>query len=466
MENSTPFDLNQALRQWRASLQNLGGFRAEELEELEGHLRESISTLHARGLSVQEAFLIATRRLGSERQLSAEFAKADPQRVWSERAMWMVAGVLAAYTLSTVIAPITGIILNCAICSGLNEQVLGALHVLTRWVVWVGAAAIAYRVISRHFLWLDRAVQACIRQPVLTGLGLFIGLEALQYGARYALRLAEPLFSFFSGHHAPISQPSATFLNTWLLWGYVLTQVLWLAAGPLLAGYAWRKRGSPGSESAVSSELGSGGDAAVRALQGQGLSRDEASLVLARRRCPQEAVAPSLGLATDRSIWLERAVWMVTGVALSQWLEMLVMNVGWLPAVLTRPAAPLYQHLTGLASACLSLLLGGALITGLWRWVTHHPSQSAWIGSICRRRPLLATIALVAVCVGIGLSEYALFTYATKRMALPAQLGTGPIAGQWFMYSHALTQLIIPIALLLWLARRWRSTQTDPEPCR
>ena len=106
MENSTPVDLDQALLQWRASLQNLGGFQAEELEELEGHLRESISLLHTRGLSVQEAFMIATRRLGSERQLSAEFAKANPQRTWTRRAMWMAGGVLAALALHAVTAPI------------------------------------------------------------------------------------------------------------------------------------------------------------------------------------------------------------------------------------------------------------------------------------------------------------------------------------------------------------------------
>jgi hypothetical protein len=102
MENSTPFDLDQALRQWRASLENLGEFRAEELEELEGHLRESISALHVRGLPLQEAFMIATRRLGSDRQLSAEFAKANPQRLWTGRAMWMAGGVLAASSLAMV----------------------------------------------------------------------------------------------------------------------------------------------------------------------------------------------------------------------------------------------------------------------------------------------------------------------------------------------------------------------------
>jgi hypothetical protein len=92
METSSPFDLDQALRQWRASLENLGGIQAEELEELEGHLRESISRLQTRGLAIQEAFAIATRRLGSDRQLSTEFAKANPQRLWTGRAMWMAGG--------------------------------------------------------------------------------------------------------------------------------------------------------------------------------------------------------------------------------------------------------------------------------------------------------------------------------------------------------------------------------------
>ena len=93
METPTSFDLDRALAQWRESLQNLGGFRAEELQELESHLRESISVQHARGLSIQESFMIAVRRLGSEQQLSEEYAKANPQRIWTDRALWMVAGV-------------------------------------------------------------------------------------------------------------------------------------------------------------------------------------------------------------------------------------------------------------------------------------------------------------------------------------------------------------------------------------
>jgi hypothetical protein len=338
------------------------------------------------------------------------------------------------------------------------------LHFLTRWVVWLGAAAIAYRVISRHFAWLDRSVQACIRQPVLTGLGLFIGLECLPYGTRYAVRHAEPLFNLFGWHQAPILHLNHAVISAWLFWGFYLTQLLWIAALPLLAGYTWRRRQSLVSESQGSSELKLGEDKAARALQSQGLSRDEASLVLTWRRCPLEVVAPSPGPASDRSIWLERAVWMVTGVALSQGLAILVANVGWLPVMVGRPAAPLYQHLMGLASACLSLMLGGALIAGLWRWITRHPQQIGLIGNLCRRRPLLSAIALFLICAGVGVSEYGMFVYLVPRVVLRGPSSIGPIAAQWFTYSGALTHLIIPITLLLWLARRWRIIQPNPAP--
>jgi hypothetical protein len=466
MENSTPVDLDQALLQWRASLQNLGGFQAEELEELEGHLRESISLLHTRGLSVQEAFMIATRRLGSERQLSAEFAKANPQRTWTRRAMWMAGGVLAALALHAVTAPIAYFVMNCALWSGVNVHVAAALHLLAGWILWTGAAGGVYWILSRHSSSLDRVVRVCLQRPVLTGLGLCIGLQSLQYGMGNVNRFAEPVYSFFTGHDVVLNPNIGVDLSWWILCGGLLTQVLWIVAGPLLAGYAWRKRGRPASETQVSLELQPDECEAARALQSQGLSLDEASLILARRRCHRGAVAPSLGLATGRSIWLERAVWMVSGVAFSQCLEVLVMNAGWLPVVLTRPAAPLYQHMTGLASACLSLLLGGALIIGLWRWVTRHPHQSASIGKFCRLRPLLAALALVVVCAGVGLCEYAPVMCLAHFKVLPAGGNIGPIASQWFTCSGALTHLIVPIALLLWLARRWRGIQTNPAPCR
>ena len=93
--------------------------------------------------------------------------------------MWMAGAVLVAYTLSVITTSATNIVLNCAIWSGLNDHVVGALRLLTSWIVWVGAAAAAYWVLGRRFLWLDRAVHACMQRPVLSGLGLSIGLEFL-----------------------------------------------------------------------------------------------------------------------------------------------------------------------------------------------------------------------------------------------------------------------------------------------
>jgi hypothetical protein len=463
MENSAPFDLDHTLRQWRANLHNLGSLRAEELDELEGHLRESISVLHARGLSVPEAFAIASRRLGSERQLSAEFAKANPQRTWTERAMWMVAGLLVADALSVVAHPFPDIVMNCVVGSGLNGHLLGALDLLAGWMVWTGAAATAYWFVSRRSLRRDRVVQACLRQPVLTGLGLFIGLKCLPYLMRSVMLFADPVMNFFRGHQAPVNPQTAVILNSWILWGGLLTELLWVAAVPLLAGYAWRKRERPAASGSPSSyELQPGEQEAARALQGQGLSLDEASLVLVGRRSPREFVGPALAQVTDRGLWLERAVWMVTGAALIHCLEWSVLSPAWILAVATRPAAPLLQHLAALGSVGLGLTLAGAIIAGLWMWVIRHPRQSASIGRVCRLRPFVAAMALVVVCAGIGCGEYALVAYAIG----PANNGVGAIGSQWMTYGGALRHLLIPIALLLWLARRWRSMEADPAPCR
>ena len=462
MENPTLFDLNQALQQWRASLQDLGGFRADEIEELEGHLRESMDALHARGLSNQEAFMVATRRLGSERQLSDEFAKADPQRVWTERAIWMVAGLLVAYTVRVVFASFPNTISESAFHLGLNGHLVGASFLLDCWVRWSVVAAITYWIFGRHSFWRDRMVKAAIRSPVLIGVALFLGLVYLQHLMRDIL--ASPVIEFFEFNDWPSLPTPQTLaiLNSWSFWGYFLTPLFWIAACPLLAGYARRSRQKPVSGSPISYDMQPGEQGAAQVLESQGLSLEEAGLVLMLRRGSQELVVQSLGRVSTRSVWLERAVWMVTGVAFIDCLRRLVLEPAWLVAEATRSAAPLLQHLGGLASVCLGLALAGVVIAALWSWITRHPRQSASFGRVCRLKPLLAAIALVVVFAGLEGGQSVFFRYAVA----PSNRGFGDIGTQWLMHSAVLTQLIIPIALLLWLARRWRGMQTNSAPCR
>ena len=54
------------------------------MDELEAHLRDQIADLHAAGLTTDEAFLIAVKRMGSLDDLSREFAREHSGRLWRQ----------------------------------------------------------------------------------------------------------------------------------------------------------------------------------------------------------------------------------------------------------------------------------------------------------------------------------------------------------------------------------------------
>jgi hypothetical protein len=93
MENPTAFDLNHAIRRWRGGLSQSPHFREENLAELEAHLRDSMAELQSRGLTDEEAFLLAARRLGNPARLDSEFAKVNRGQVWLNHVLWMLVGI-------------------------------------------------------------------------------------------------------------------------------------------------------------------------------------------------------------------------------------------------------------------------------------------------------------------------------------------------------------------------------------
>jgi hypothetical protein len=58
-----------------------------DVEELEGHLRDQLAALTEAGLSGDEAFLVAVKRMGSLDALSREFARAHSERLWKQLVM-------------------------------------------------------------------------------------------------------------------------------------------------------------------------------------------------------------------------------------------------------------------------------------------------------------------------------------------------------------------------------------------
>ena len=67
-EEETVFELESQIRKWRAHLQTNTSVGAQDLEELESHLRDSVDDLTGRGIDQEEAFLVSIRRLGGSLQ--------------------------------------------------------------------------------------------------------------------------------------------------------------------------------------------------------------------------------------------------------------------------------------------------------------------------------------------------------------------------------------------------------------
>lgn len=133
MENQTPFDLNAAIQRWRGELAKSSSFHADDLDELESHVRDSEASLRAQGLTAEEAFLIAIRRTGSRDLLAAEFATINGSSVWLDRLLWMTTGwitmsaLLALITtllVRTVFAWFAPVILALAVILGLQSNLL------------------------------------------------------------------------------------------------------------------------------------------------------------------------------------------------------------------------------------------------------------------------------------------------------------------------------------------------------
>lgn len=77
MATASQFDLNHALQHWLEQLGQSPQVKADDLRELESHVRDSVVQLQSKGLSSEESFLIATHRAGSPEKLEPEFAKVN-----------------------------------------------------------------------------------------------------------------------------------------------------------------------------------------------------------------------------------------------------------------------------------------------------------------------------------------------------------------------------------------------------
>ena len=79
--------LEEQIAQWRAYVRRRQGLHGPDVEELEGHLRDQLAALTEAGLTGDEAFLVAVKRMGNLDALSREFARAHSERLWKQLVM-------------------------------------------------------------------------------------------------------------------------------------------------------------------------------------------------------------------------------------------------------------------------------------------------------------------------------------------------------------------------------------------
>ena len=76
--------LEEQIDQWRSYLRRRQAIHSVDVAELEDHLREQVVALVGAGLDIDEAFLVAVKRLGALDALSREFAREHSERLWKQ----------------------------------------------------------------------------------------------------------------------------------------------------------------------------------------------------------------------------------------------------------------------------------------------------------------------------------------------------------------------------------------------
>ena len=76
--------LEEQIGHWRGYARAHRQLHPGDLDELEDHLRSTVGDLTAAGLTDDEAFLVAVKRMGSLNELSREFSRTHSERLWKQ----------------------------------------------------------------------------------------------------------------------------------------------------------------------------------------------------------------------------------------------------------------------------------------------------------------------------------------------------------------------------------------------
>jgi hypothetical protein len=118
----TPSQLEAQIASWTGFLRRRSAVADADVDELEGHLRDQVDDLRGAGLTDDEAFIVAIKRIGRLDDVSREYAREHSDRLWKQlvmndgespsrrsRALLLVAGLAAGAALAVKIPQVFGL---------------------------------------------------------------------------------------------------------------------------------------------------------------------------------------------------------------------------------------------------------------------------------------------------------------------------------------------------------------------
>jgi hypothetical protein len=194
--------LETQINQWRAAVTRNRAVDSADVEELEGHLRDQVAELEVTGLSEEEAFLVAVKRLGAVDGVTAEFARVHGDRLWKQLVLVGETGSRSKPLLAMLVfAAVAAIGIQLARLAGGDQP----------WFLR-DVALFILPVLAAYFVWLRRPPR---RQVIILA------------GAAAALAVLASVFPF------------AADAQTGVLVGIHLPVVLWFVVGVAYLGGEW-----------------------------------------------------------------------------------------------------------------------------------------------------------------------------------------------------------------------------------
>jgi len=421
MENPTAFDLNRQILAWREHLGQSPAFQPENLEELETHLRDSIATLQARGLSAEESYMIATRRVGADGALAAEYGKVNRQEVWLQRILWMLVGLQLWTVVNDFSDALARTFSTLVLGQWLRSQWLqgdASHHVAvgtsfyagTQLLALAGSLVIGWWLVAYQWPRLTRWAGRWSRGYRLFYLAALLLLAFVLQGGLGVLSVALVMKILPEGAHADVLQSQGQ-------WGYILVSAghavmllivtLWLARQRIGPQPDFMDIAMPGGNKntiihGLGIDLAGEMSAVIAELQAAGLSAAEAFMVARHRANGGPSPALSSGSGHPLAAGWERAFWMLVGLQLWGLINLnLRLLTGWVASF----AIPTASHLlnrdqsspgfnVAIPVAAFGLVqilsLGGSLALCWWLTLRRGPHISAWLNQLRSHQNWLA----------------------------------------------------------------------------